>query len=575
MANDYLSGSQFGNVAGALLARKRRGDRREMRNALIASTIFETFGALQRKQKTNLAKDMEDLKFEYDSVFRNNEAQYRLAQKNRAEYQSYLEDKDEYVRIKAIELFNKDPSVLASGKNYAQISSLDPNSQKFANELFSQYKDKALKDIQKMGEAPEIFSPTFEKYNQAAVNSYKAKYAQLRDDPTRQSLLAAAWHKIFGNPDDPSKGAFGTTRGKLEDAVETAELAKQAQERLSLNYMEPSEQQDKNISNKSADTHNKVSEEVGLTPLYSVKERMQLDRDALISKMNEQGYKLTIEDLHKAGELGVAVPGLSGFNDILANERPTLQSAFIKAEKARSEGLEPLDVLEGNEREVYARAIGTTAMEYDTRNMQFELNELRLEEARRPKGEPLRTTRQFEDEIQNENVREVVGVAIKDTLIGLEKQGKLGEDMQDIADLLENDLFNENGDNQYEYFVTRVMRTAQALQKEQPEIYGSREGIGESFRRATEIQLSGIVKQADGAFGGRRFTFEPVDRTFMSLLDQDITKENEARYLVYGLNNYSYAKRLDPLFQGNEFFEGNFRFFTDQEGRWNYELIGD
>ena len=60
MADDYLSGSQFGNVAGALLARKRKVDKDQARKAIFASAIFETIGALQRKQQTNLNRTVFD-----------------------------------------------------------------------------------------------------------------------------------------------------------------------------------------------------------------------------------------------------------------------------------------------------------------------------------------------------------------------------------------------------------------------------------------------------------------------------------------------------------------------------------
>ena len=46
--SDYLSGSEFGQVAGALLSRRDKQDKKQARKALVVSAILETFGQLKR-----------------------------------------------------------------------------------------------------------------------------------------------------------------------------------------------------------------------------------------------------------------------------------------------------------------------------------------------------------------------------------------------------------------------------------------------------------------------------------------------------------------------------------------------
>jgi len=53
---DYLSGSQFGQLAGSLLAGKRKRDKKDFRKALLATAIFEGFGALQKQQKQSIVE---------------------------------------------------------------------------------------------------------------------------------------------------------------------------------------------------------------------------------------------------------------------------------------------------------------------------------------------------------------------------------------------------------------------------------------------------------------------------------------------------------------------------------------
>ena len=48
--SDYLSGSEYGQIAGALLAKKKKQDTKDIVKNLVGSTILETIGAAQRNQ---------------------------------------------------------------------------------------------------------------------------------------------------------------------------------------------------------------------------------------------------------------------------------------------------------------------------------------------------------------------------------------------------------------------------------------------------------------------------------------------------------------------------------------------
>ena len=49
---DYLSGSQFGQVAGSLLQSNKKRDKKERKKALLATVIFESLGALRFKNNS-------------------------------------------------------------------------------------------------------------------------------------------------------------------------------------------------------------------------------------------------------------------------------------------------------------------------------------------------------------------------------------------------------------------------------------------------------------------------------------------------------------------------------------------
>ena len=564
--SDYLKESKYGQLATSLLGQQNKSKRRDFVYSLLGGFLR----GQQRRLKKNLDTAYSDLQIEYDSIFRNNQAKYELSKDDRADYQSYLKDPEEFKRLKAIELFNNDPSVLASGKNYTQINQLDDESRKYALELYNKYQDEAEQDIQRLGKAPEVSMATYEMYNKAAMDSYKAKYAALSNDPAKQNLLNAAFAKIFPN-------MFAVERGQYEVAVENAEANKKAQDRLSLNYVKPLEQQEQEDNQASVDNINKAAEAVDMPMLYTSAERLKLDKNSFSNKINQSGYKLTLEDLDRAAILGVAIPGLPGFNNLLAEDRPVLQSAFVKAQKIKAEGGNPLDVLMGREREVYAIALGTTVMDYDKRNMDFEYSDLRLESLRNPKpDEELRSVTQYENEVRNDDTRTAVRNTILDVVAGLDESGQLPPDFQDFDDLLKNDLENAAGQPAGESFVTQVIRTAQQLQEDYPQ-FQTREGVGRSYREAVKIQLTGLQQtQTSGIFGGRAFTYEPVDSRWMALLDKDSLSQKDAEYFILGLNNYGYTKNIDPILEskpGNQFNTGPYRFYVKNNGIWDYEII--
>ena len=107
-------------------------------------------------------------------------------------------------------------------------------------------------------------------------------------------------------------------------------------------------------------------------------------RKALSKEFNSTAYVLNLEDLHSAGELGVPIPGFSGFNRLIAAERETLVSAAKQARIFIKDDQNPLDFLSGDERRVYAIAIGTSVLEYENKKLSQEISRLNIDKAKQP-----------------------------------------------------------------------------------------------------------------------------------------------------------------------------------------------
>lgn len=228
MADDYLSGSQFGNVAGALLARKRKVDKDQARKAIFASAIFETIGALQRKQQTNLNTDIENINTQFQDIFVNNQEEWNGAQVNRQAIteadrigeKAYLNKKVD----ENIDYLLKDLGVSWKDKNM--------QSQEVQDKMFEVYntqlkREKEILDL--LRQNPVNTYNTFSQYNKAAKNEYLAALDAVKDDPTRKGLLSAAFNRIFRTEKDAEGNLTSTNAEKiaLENSLETANRERQ------------------------------------------------------------------------------------------------------------------------------------------------------------------------------------------------------------------------------------------------------------------------------------------------------------------------------------------------------------
>ena len=192
---DYFKGSSqaYGQLAGSLLAGRRKEDKKEAKRALLASVVMNTFGALQNQQKQSIIDGSNDVKDKYQDIFDNNEEIYNKKRGARADYLAYKENPNDYIETKAAELFNKDLELQAElGTNpYSRISKADltPESYESAMEVLDDKRKIAKEYIEAQAGNAAVTTQTFTKFNAAAKEEYEAAMAEVKDDPTNKVLL--------------------------------------------------------------------------------------------------------------------------------------------------------------------------------------------------------------------------------------------------------------------------------------------------------------------------------------------------------------------------------------------------
>ena len=576
---DYLSGSQFGQVAGSLLAGKRKRDKKDFRRALLASAIFEGFGALQRNMKQKIVDGVNDVKDKYTDIFQNNQVLYELQSKNRGKYQSYLEDKDAYLQKEAIRLFNEHPNSQAEGIQYSDIRGLNPESKKHAMDEYNRLRTEAEEKIMALGKNPAVSIATPTQYNAAAKAEYKAALAQVEDDPYKQGLIKSAFAKIFGT------GA--KTQADLAESLDTAKTARMAREELS-SPSESIEVQDDAEIKDIMDANNNAANDIkdgnpDFFDYISTEEDLKLKRTAFSNKINQSGYAYTLDDLNMAGELGIDLPGLPGFNKVMTEQRESLVGASKKAREAYQQGIHPFEVLEGEEAVVYGLAIGTSLDTYKGNKITRQLNELRLNKILNPDVEQL-------------DLAEVNGLINNKNNLALAESQILSIAREKDLNLF-NDVSRKLPDAEFSAMKSRVIITAEMLLRERSSQYKGTEAFNNAINDAVEIQLMGVYTAQNLMFdpfkNRNNLKHEMVDINDFRLLQEDIETNDQAQRLVNRLNKKRYMQNqiimeddkemtLVPDELGKFFTEENYRFSVIQVDendptslRWSWESISN
>jgi len=574
---NYLSGSQFGQVAGSLLQSNKKRDKKERKKALLATVIFESLGALQKNQKQKIVDGVNEVKDKYTDIFQNNQVLYELQSKNRAKYQSYVEDNDGYLQKEAIRLFNEHPNSQAEGIQYSDIRGLNPESKKHAMAEYTRLREEAEATILKLGKNPAVSTATPTQYNALAKAEYKAALAQVEDDPYKQGLIKSAFAKIFGT------GA--KTQNDLSVALSTAKDLRVAREGLSSPSESIKEQDDKEIKD-ILNANNNVANEIkdgnpDFFDYISTEEDLKLKRTAFSSRINEAGYSYTLDDLNMAGELGIDLPGLPGFNKVMTEQRETLVSASKKARVAYKNNQHPFAVLEGEEAVVYGLAIGTSLDTYKGNQITRQLNELRLEAALNPEIE------QLDLAMVNKSINDKNNIALA--------QNQILSIARETDSTLYMQITEKLPETQLSAMTSNVIITAEQLLREQGSKYRGAEAFSNAIKDAVNMQLIGLYDAYTPSnfnpFDNKNIKHEMVDINDFRLLNADIETNDQAEMLVKRINKKQYMQNqkieedgkemtLVPDEIGKDFTEGNYRFFVIQANeddpdslKWSWESI--
>ena len=364
---DYFKGSSqaYGQLAGSLLAGRRKEDKKQAKRALLASTIMSTFGALQNQQKQSIIDSSNEVKDKYQDIFDNNEEIYNKKRGARADYLAYKENPNDYIETKAAELFNKDLELQAElGTNpYSRISKADltPESYESAMEVLDDKRKIAKEYIEAQAGNAAVTTQTFTKFNAAAKEEYEAAMAEVKDDPYKQGLIRSAFSKIFGTGEEK--------KNKLLTDLQTAKT-KRMQQESTIPYMDTIKGKEELINKQIKTGEEKASKD---SFMYQTKTmRLEKDNKAILKYIEDAQFKNILPNSDEEKELesniinayrkGLKVSKIKELDEIQENNLSDFVSTFTKVERIREDApdMDPTDFLSIKERDLYDIGMGIT-----------------------------------------------------------------------------------------------------------------------------------------------------------------------------------------------------------------------
>ncbi len=223
--SDYLSGSEFGQVAGALLARRKKEDKDQAKKSLLASILLESIGVAQRNQKQGVIDAINETNEKYSDVFSTNRAEFDSYGDERAEVEEYEKNKTVYLNNKTTEFINGTDEIVAARVKWEDVDNQPIELRDTMYAAWNKHREELQNKMEALAKDPRVTSVSFEQFNKLAKEEYLTAINLVKNDPTKKSLIAAAWNRIFKTKKDDG-GELVTTNTELLDLQEALDTAK-------------------------------------------------------------------------------------------------------------------------------------------------------------------------------------------------------------------------------------------------------------------------------------------------------------------------------------------------------------
>jgi len=224
---DYFKGSSqaYGQLAGSLLAGRRKEDKKEAKRALLASVVMNTFGALQNNQKQTIIDNSNDVRQQYNNIFNQDSSEWTDFADERARVDEYNRmGESAYGNKYAAENMTYSDDAMARGIVWANRFNLPKEVQDSLQDEFNSQRQRSIDEIKILLKDPRVKFRTVQGYTDAGRRAFLAKDNLAKNDPTQRGVIKSLWNNAFKYDKDGNYTGNNAEKIKMDEAIRLAVL---------------------------------------------------------------------------------------------------------------------------------------------------------------------------------------------------------------------------------------------------------------------------------------------------------------------------------------------------------------
>ena len=200
---NYYKNSQFGNVAGALLAKKGKPDKEKIFKTILGSILETSVSQAAIDLKQGVINGANDVRDKFGDIMESTVASYEDFDVNRKRYKEWERNGDKFLNKEAISDINY--TTANAGKNFTwETRFSDTVTQKDRDAMDESLKaeiELKRKEMEIIGQDKRATMNKVE-FTQPVKDAFKAALAEVEDDPTKKNLVTSYFNRIFKTEKD-------------------------------------------------------------------------------------------------------------------------------------------------------------------------------------------------------------------------------------------------------------------------------------------------------------------------------------------------------------------------------------
>jgi hypothetical protein len=253
MANEYLTSSNFGTIAGSLLSKKQKDYKDSVLKSFGFSLLENYLDAADKAQTTDKEDAVNEILTKYDSIFKINTEEFNQFDRNKIN--EYVKNPETFLNKEAASQINNTNFAIENNITWQNRMNESPEVQAQLIKTFNSLRNDLDEEYKILQTNPKYTSKTSEEYNSFAKAQLLAELNLVKNDPRRKSLFKRFWNNTFRRKTDPDGNLVSTNPEiiELEDEVLVAQVNRNTFRQRVKDADLALEEYYKNLTNKSLD----------------------------------------------------------------------------------------------------------------------------------------------------------------------------------------------------------------------------------------------------------------------------------------------------------------------------------